>query len=154
MKDFFLILLLFFLDQISKTYIVNSMILNSSLEISSYFNIVFIYNRGFLFGYLSNLPESLLFYIHFILFLASIYIIYKFLYVKQSTRIISLFLFAGALGNSFDRLFRNGVVDFLDFHYLDIHWPAFNLADSYILISVIIYLIKHIRSEKIVHRNC
>ena len=138
MKDFFLILLLFFLDQISKTYIVNSMILNSSLEISSYFNIVFIYNRGFLFGYLSNLPESLLFYIHFILFLVSIYIIYKFLYVKQSTRIISLFLFAGALGNSFDRLFRNGVVDFLDFHYLDIHWPAFNLADSFILISVIV----------------
>ena len=154
MKDFFLILLLFFLDQISKTYIVNSMILNSSLEISSYFNIVFIIYWGFLFGYLSNLPESLLFYIHFILFLVSIYIIYKFLYVKQSTRIISLFLFAGALGNSFDRLFRNGVVDFLDFHYLDIHWPAFNLADSFILISVIIYLIKHIRSEKIVHRNC
>ena len=66
----------------------------------------------------------------------------------------NLLSFSDAGSDFLFKSFRNGVVDFLDFHYLDIHWPAFNLADSFILISVIIYLIKHIRSEKIVHRNC
>jgi signal peptidase II len=153
MKHFFIVILLFLLDQITKTFVVNSYQLNSSQEVSSYLNVVFIYNSGFLFGYFSDLSPTLLFYTHFILFFISIYIIYRFLFVYLSTRTISLLFFAGALGNSYDRLFRKGVVDFLDFHYLNTHWPAFNLADSFILIGVIIYFVKYFRGEEIVYRN-
>ena len=44
----------------------------------------------------------------------------------------------GAIGNSLDRIFRSerAVVDFLDFHLAGWHWPAFNLADSAIVLGV------------------
>lgn len=46
----------------------------------------------------------------------------------------------GALGNMLDRLRIGMVVDFLDFHWQDMHWPAFNLADSAIFIGVVLVL--------------
>ncbi len=147
MKHLAVIFILFLLDQISKNFIINLIPLNETFFVNSFLNIVFIYNKGFLFGYLSDLPDKILFYTHFLLFFFSTYIIYKFLFLQIEYRKISLLFFAGTLGNSFDRLFRNGVVDFIDFHYYGIHWPAFNLADSFIFIGVIIYLIKYIWSE-------
>ena len=47
----------------------------------------------------------------------------------------------GALGNAVDRLARGAVVDFLDFHWGELHWPAFNLADSAITIGVALMLL-------------
>ena len=117
MKHLAVIFILFLLDQISKNFIINLIPLNETFFVNSFLNIVFIYNKGFLFGYLSDLPDKILFYTHFLLFFFSTYIIYKFLFLQIEYRKISLLFFAGALGNSFDRLFRNGVVDFIDFHY-------------------------------------
>jgi len=37
---------------------------------------------------------------------------------------------AGAVGNVIDRILIGAVIDFLDFHALGYHWPAFNVADS------------------------
>ncbi|GAP38182.1 lipoprotein signal peptidase [Piscinibacter sakaiensis] len=45
-------------------------------------------------------------------------------------------ILGGALGNVVDRLLRGQVVDFLDFHWQGMHWPAFNLADVAISIGV------------------
>lgn len=47
----------------------------------------------------------------------------------------------GALGNLLDRLRHGAVTDFLDFHFQDYHWPAFNLADSGIVLGVFLLLI-------------
>lgn len=149
MKNFLIILILFLVDQLTKNFVVDSIILNTSHKVSSFLNIIFIYNRGFLFGYFSDLPDLILLFIHLGLFFASIYIIFKFLFMDYKYRHIAILFFAGALGNSFDRFFREGVVDFLDFHFYEIHWPAFNFADSYIFIGVIIYIIKYVREEKI-----
>ena len=148
MKNLLIILTLFLVDQLSKNFVADSILLNTTHKVNSFFNIIFIYNRGFLFGYFSNLPDSILLFVHLGLFVASIYIIYRFLFLDYKYRYIALLFFAGALGNSFDRFFREGVIDFIDFHYYDIHWPAFNAADSFILIGVIIYLVKYIREEK------
>ena len=46
-------------------------------------------------------------------------------------------ILGGALGNVADRVLRGQVVDFLDFHWRLAHWPAFNLADSAIVIGAI-----------------
>ena len=49
-------------------------------------------------------------------------------------------IIGGALGNIFDRIIRGGVIDFIDLHILDYHWPAFNLADSCITIGGLTYI--------------
>jgi len=46
-----------------------------------------------------------------------------------------VFILAGALGNIADRLYYGGVIDFLDVYYQQYHWPAFNIADSFICIG-------------------
>ena len=49
-------------------------------------------------------------------------------------------IIGGALGNVADRVRFGAVLDFLDFHYKNMHWPAFNLADSFICIGVFILI--------------
>ena len=49
---------------------------------------------------------------------------------------------AGGLGNLYDRLVFGGVFDFLDFHLGKYHWPAFNVADSLICISIGLIILK------------
>jgi len=44
-------------------------------------------------------------------------------------------ILGGAAGNVVDRVWRHSVVDFLDFHVGNYHWPAFNLADSAIVVG-------------------
>jgi signal peptidase II len=50
-----------------------------------------------------------------------------------------ILILSGALGNGFDRLTKNYVVDFIDVFYSNYHWPAFNFADSYITLGGILY---------------
>ena len=55
---------------------------------------------------------------------------------------------AGALGNVTDRLRFGAVVDFLDFHLGGLHWPAFNVADSAIVIGAGLLLIDGLFSRR------
>ena len=57
-------------------------------------------------------------------------------------------IIGGALGNVFDRLVLGHVVDFLDFYWQRSHWPAFNLADSFIFIGAAMIVLEGFRSEK------
>jgi signal peptidase II len=58
---------------------------------------------------------------------------------SQNMRALSLFglalIFGGAAGNLFDRVVWGGVTDFLDFYIGTMHWPAFNVADSAVVIG-------------------
>jgi signal peptidase II len=51
-----------------------------------------------------------------------------------------ILLIGGALGNVLDRLRIGAVVDYLDFHWADLHWPAFNLADIYVMSGAFLLL--------------
>lgn len=53
-----------------------------------------------------------------------------------------MLLLGGAIGNLVDRLRLGYVVDFIDLHVRGWHWPAFNIADSAIVIGVILLLIE------------
>ena len=46
----------------------------------------------------------------------------------------------GAIGNVIDRVIHGKVIDFIDFHYKEYHWPTFNMADSFIFIGVLLFL--------------
>lgn len=68
----------------------------------------------------------------------------------QAIVIFSLGLFAaGICGNLYDRIFNNGRVrDFLDFYYGDVHFPAFNVADSMLTVAVFLLILVTIFSPK------
>jgi signal peptidase II len=56
---------------------------------------------------------------------------------NPSERILCSLTIGGALGNLLDRFLHGAVVDFIDVYYGDWHWPAFNIADSFISVSII-----------------
>ena len=55
---------------------------------------------------------------------------------------------AGAFGNAIDRIYFGGVIDFIDFFIYNYHWPAFNFADIFITLGVVILLIDNIFYKK------
>jgi len=57
-------------------------------------------------------------------------------------------IIGGALGNVIDRYIYGAVIDFLDFHINEYHWPAFNFADSCIAIGAILLLVDSLFSQK------
>ena len=74
-----------------------------------------------------------------------------FWFVKTKSRNLSLslsFIISGAIGNLVDRLNHKAVVDFIDIHIGNHHWPAFNFADSYITIGAFIYVFTIFTSQK------
>ena len=57
-------------------------------------------------------------------------------------------IIGGAMGNLYDRIKNAAVADFLDFHIGMYHWPAFNLADSFVFIGVVLLLIEDLYLQK------
>jgi signal peptidase II len=71
--------------------------------------------------------------------IALIPLIYFFYHAKSSDKLMLTALgltLGGALGNIHDRLRFNAVIDFVDLHWDDNHWPAFNVADMGICVGV------------------
>ena len=132
-------------DQISKFIIVKSVPLFHSITvIPGFFNITHIRNPGGAFGFLAGSHSSLQHLIFLFVSSAAIGLIfYFFKKTPYSYRFLSSALalvFGGAIGNMIDRIRMGSVVDFLDFYVGNLHWPAFNIADSAVSIGMIIFL--------------
>ncbi len=126
-------------DQISKYLVaLYKESLYPPLEIFSWFNLVYVENKGISFGIFSKFNIS--FYLGLVSFLISFYIIFLLKNSKKLIEKISLSLIlGGAIGNGIDRVSRNYVIDFIDLSLNNFHWPAFNVADSSITIGGILY---------------
>jgi len=103
------------------------------------FNIVHTDNRGVAFGILADAHSA---WLVWLLILFSLGVMGMLAWLLLSNRIPSAvgqmgaaLILGGAAGNVLDRVVRHSVVDFLDFHIGAYHWPAFNLADSAIVIG-------------------
>ena len=135
-------LVILLLDQASKQIILE--FLNSNkihvYKINYFLNFVEIWNKGISFGIFSeyNLSPIL-----FICVSSAILILMLYLMTNISP-IIQGMIVGGAIGNLIDRIIFGQVFDFIDFHILGWHYPAFNLADSFIVMSVILILIAEI----------
>ena len=138
---FCIIIFTLFLDQVSKRIVVENIeILANSFEISKFLNLVYVENRGVSFGMFSEHDKS--FYFGILSMLVSAYIIY--LLVKSNNLIESLglsLILGGAIGNGVDRLYYGYVVDFIDLHFKNLHWPAFNFADTFITVGAIVFVV-------------
>jgi signal peptidase II len=119
-------------DQLAKYAAVQGLAAGKAVEVTSFFNLVLVYNAGAAFSFLSDAAgwQRALFIA--IALIASAWIVYLLRkYPQQRLFALALALvLAGAVGNVIDRIRIGAVIDFLDFHALGYHWPAFNVADS------------------------
>ena len=139
------------LDQATKLYIDRSMALHSSFAvIENFFNITYLRNKGAAFGILANSAYRLPFFLLVsAIAVCVIFVVIKKLREDQKLAAASLSLiFSGALGNLIDRVRMGEVIDFLDAHWYDHHWPAFNIADSAICVGVFLLAIDMFLEER------
>lgn len=126
------------IDQITKVWIVYGVMSPPRvIEVTSFFNIVMVWNRGASFGlFASDSPWGQV-------FLGTLAVAICIALTVWLSRVTSRWLAAalgfvigGAIGNVIDRAVHGAVADFLDFHAWGFHWPAFNVADTAICIGV------------------
>ena len=134
--------IIFFLDRISKIYVVQYFQenLDNTLYESKFLNIHLIWNEGIAFGLMSFDEQSFYNTLTIIIVLVSLLILYLSYVNNGLQRYALLSIFAGSLGNIYDRLFYNAVPDFIDFHVKDFHWFIFNIADIFITVGVVIMI--------------
>jgi signal peptidase II len=120
------------------------------VPVTSFFNMVLVYNKGAAFSFLSDAPgwqTPLL--IGFALVAMTVVAV---LLVRSPGRTMLscglALILGGALGNVIDRLRYGQVVDFLDFHAGGWHWPAFNVADSAITVGAALLIIDGFRKHE------
>ncbi len=135
------------LDQLTKTYIHTHFFLGqSSSMIANIFDITYVRNPGAAFGIFAAMPPAFRETFFSVIPLAALLVIIGLLRATsedQKTTILSLSLvFGGAIGNYIDRLRFKYVIDFLYFHFYDHYFPAFNVADSAIVVGVCILLLQ------------
>ena len=132
------------LDQITKFYAVQFLILHEPRYIYSSLNFTLMYNTGAAFSFLSDAGGWQRWFLIGISSIVSIIIVVWIYNVLRKSRYLLFalsFILAGALGNLWDRLTLGYVVDFIEVHYQDLYWPAFNIADSSITIGAILLII-------------
>ena len=137
-------------DQATKALVLARFALGERLEIAPFLNLVFVYNPGAAFSFLSEAggwQRPLL--VAFALVAAAIVSVLLVRRPRERLLCTGLALIlGGALGNVIDRLRFGQVVDFLDFHAAGWHWPAFNVADSAITVGAVLLIL-----EGFVHRE-
>lgn len=129
------------LDQAAKEWVRNAFSLHESLPVApGFFNLTYIRNTGAAWGMFSgqNLALAVL---AFAMLVLLVVFRRKLLPPGRLPRIALGLLCGGIVGNLFDRLRLDYVVDYLDFYIRDWHWPAFNIADAAICVSVGIYIL-------------
>ena len=135
---FSLFFVIFFLDRVSKIYILN-IASNEELNIyiNDFLNIILIWNTGIGFGLLSFKDNTVYNSITFLILLINFVLIYIASKSDNLKRILFIIILGGSSGNLFDRFYYSAVPDFIDINYNGFHWFVFNVADIFITIGII-----------------
>lgn len=133
------------LDQCSKYMILHVMELEriQPVALTPFFNLILVWNRGISFGLFndhSNRWASLQPWLLSLMALLIVGILLAWLKKAQNRLFATAvgLVIGGAAGNILDRILYGAVADFLDFHVVGWHWPAFNVADAAICVGVAI----------------
>ena len=143
-------------DHLTKWIIRTTMHVNQTVEVlGNFFTISFIYNTGIAFGIFNRSNSTAKTPILIIVSIVALGIIlYIFYSLPKNIKLSGLsmgLIFGGAIGNIIDRIVRGKVVDFFDVDFFDINipklgihmtrWPTFNIADSAVLVGIIMLFI-------------
>ena len=124
-------------DRVTKLLVLGSFAPGERLQITPFFNMVLVFNKGAAFSFLAGASGWQTPVFATISTVAAI-VLSVLILRHTANRMLCASLasiLGGALGNLWDRLLWGHVVDFLDFHAAGWHWPAFNVADSAITIG-------------------
>ena len=120
-------------------------------KMTDFFDLVYSWNYGISFGFFTQYQEYSNQIFLGINACITIFLWYLLLTCKTFRSFLGYsFIVGGALGNLCDRIFRGAVFDFISLHWHDFYFAAFNLADSFIFIGVVILIYDHYRPLKIV----
>ena len=143
----FLTTIIFLIDQISKVLIIKSFRVRASLPIiKDFFYLTYTHNTGAAFSILTG-RRLFLIITTFIVIMFIIYYLMKNKITSKLELVSFSLIIGGSLGNLFDRIIRGYVVDFLDFRIFSYNFPIFNLADTFIVIGVLLLIINMARKE-------
>jgi len=145
-----LVLLVFALDRISKTIILN--ILEDAgkvdIYINSFFSLFLVWNKGIGFGLFSFDQTYIYNGITLFILLINLIIIYLIFKEKNINSYFLSLILGGSLGNFFDRYYYSAVPDFIDLNYNGYHWFIFNVADIFITLGIICLILAEFLNYK------
>ncbi len=148
---FLIIIFLILFDQCTKIFFSRMMLAYSfaDIQILPFLNIVFVRNTGVSFGMFSEWGILGRYFFSIFSILVGSFLIVLAIFSNRKLFSISLSLISsGALGNAIDRVYFGGVIDFIDFFIYNFHWPAFNFADIFISLGVILLLFENVFYKK------
>lgn len=136
-----LIIVFFIMDLGSKLIVSNLMNVNDSIRIiRNFFYITYVRNTGAAWSIFSG-KILVLVIVSFVIIGFIIYYVYKNKPNSNLEKVGYSMILGGAIGNLFDRIFYGYVIDFFDFYIFGYDYPIFNMADSFILVGVVILII-------------
>lgn len=146
MKKISIILATFFLDRISKIYLIDLAATGTDVDfyISSFLNFYLAWNTGIGFG-LVSLEANIFYHILTTIIIIINLVLIVFLMKSKGiyTYLIALII-GGSLGNLFDRIYYYAVPDFIDVHVGNFHWFIFNVADIFITVGIVGLMFKEV----------
>ena len=148
--NFIIIFFIFFLDRISKIYIINLFENENIVDItiSPFLNLILVWNSGIGFGLL-QLDQTFAYNLITALILIINLIIIYFLFTAESTlKIFFSMILGGSFGNFYDRINYSAVPDFIDLNYNGYHWFVFNVADIFISVGIFALIFAEVFKKK------
>ena len=125
------------LDRLSKWILIEQLADPRIIEVTPFFNLVMVWNRGISFGFLQSGKRWAPYLLAALaLGVALVLAVWLWRSRRRLTAAALGLVIGGALGNVCDRLVWQAVADFFDFHLMGYHWPAFNVADAAIVVGV------------------
>jgi signal peptidase II len=133
------------LDQMTKWLVAQRIALHDGVDVvPGFFRLTHVQNQGAAFGLFSDSTSEWKVAMLILFSIAALAVVSALLWkngnAMNATAIALSLVFGGALGNLWDRVTSGRVIDFLDIYYGSHHWPAFNVADSAIVIGALLLL--------------
>ena len=139
MKKIIIILFIFFLDRISKFYLLS--LEASGIEVDFYvfpfLNLYLVWNTGIAFGLVSLEANNYYHILTGLILIINLVLIYFLFKERGIYGYLLALIIGGSLGNLIDRIYYFAVPDFIDIHVGNFHWFIFNIADIFITVGII-----------------
>jgi signal peptidase II len=136
-------------DQVTKAVVAETFVLHESVRLAPFFSLTYLRNAGAAFGLFAAAPPAVRYPFFVILTVVAIGALIAFVRrtPADARGVVAALggILGGAVGNLVCRLRFGEVIDFLDLHWGDLHWPAFNVADSAISVGVVVVLLDALR---------
>ena len=149
-ENFYFLLIsifIFLFDRFTKFKIVEG-INENTYYVNDFINLDLTWNIGIGFGLLSTDSTAIYNFISLLILMIILILLLFFIISEKFDKFIYSIIIGGALGNLYDRLFFNAVPDFIDLHYKGFHWFTFNVADIFIVIGILIFLLRELLNNK------